>query len=160
MKERLYVNPYRHTKTGAPVMQKTPPRLKSAFADRRKTRIHKRAEFRRVKLLAHVGGVLIMYSGGFFGYSVSALYDPHMNIQFGASYISRFLRSYSSPTIALTAYNAGPGRVASGEYSTAYAEHVLGHQQTILGWLRSRGCSATFNNGPLVPAEVTEEAGE
>ena len=74
--------------------------------------------------------------------------------------VSRFLRSYSSPTIALTAYNAGPGRVASGEYSTAYAEHVLGHQQTILGWLRSRGCSATFDNGPLVPAEVTEEAGE
>ena len=99
-------------------------------------------------------------TGARFGYSVSALYDPHMNIQFGASYISRFLRSYSSPTIALTAYNAGPGRVASGEYSTAYAEHVLGHQQTILGWLRSRGCSATFDNGPLVPAEVTEEAGE
>ena len=99
-------------------------------------------------------------TGARFGYSVGALYDPHMNIQFGASYISRFLRSYSSPTIALTAYNAGPGRVASGEYSTAYAEHVLGHQQTILGWLRSRGCSATFDNGPLVPAEVTEEAGE
>ncbi len=99
-------------------------------------------------------------TGARFGYSVSALYDPHMNIQFGSSYIARFLRSYSSPTIALTAYNAGPGRVASGEYSTAYAEHVLGHQQTILGWLRSRGCSATFDNGPLVPAEVTEEAGE
>lgn len=72
MKERLYVNPYRHTKTGAPVMQKTPPRLKSAFADRRKTRIHRREELRPVKLLAHVGGVWLMYSGGFFGYSVSA----------------------------------------------------------------------------------------
>lgn len=72
MKERLYVNPYRHTKTGAPVMQKTPPRLKSAFADRRKTRIHRREEFRRVKLLAHIGGVWVMYTGGFFGYSVSA----------------------------------------------------------------------------------------
>lgn len=65
MKNRLYVNPYRHTKTGAPVMQKTPPRLKSAFADRRE-------ELRPVKLLAHVGGVWIAYSGGFFGYAVSA----------------------------------------------------------------------------------------
>ena len=97
-------------------------------------------------------------TGARFGYSVAALYNPHMNIQFGASYISRFLRSYGSPTMALTAYNAGPGKVASGEYSTAYAEHVLGHQQTIIGWLRSRGCSAVYDNGPLVPAEET--AGE
>lgn len=72
MKKRLYINPYRHTKTGAPVMQKSPPRLKSAFADRRKTRIHRRSELRPVKLLAHIGGVWVVYSGGFFGYSVSA----------------------------------------------------------------------------------------
>lgn len=72
MKERLYVNPYRHTKTGAPVMQKTPPRLKSAFADRRKTRIHRRAEFRPVKVIAVIGGVRVLYTGGFFGYSVIA----------------------------------------------------------------------------------------
>ena len=99
-------------------------------------------------------------TGARFGYSASSLYDPHMNIQFGASYIARFLHSYGSATIALTAYNAGPGRVASGEYSTAYAEHVLGYQQTILGWMRSHGYSTTFNNGPLEPAEVTEETGE
>jgi hypothetical protein len=99
-------------------------------------------------------------TGARFGYSVAALYNPHMNIQFGASYIARFLRNYGSPTIALTAYNAGPGRVASGEYSTAYAEHMLGHQQTILGWLRSRGCYTAYDNGPLVPAEETAETGE
>lgn len=72
MKKRLYVNPWRHTKTGAPVMQKTPPRLKSAFADRRKTRIHRREEFRPVKVIAIIGGVRVLYTGGFFGYSVSA----------------------------------------------------------------------------------------
>ena len=99
-------------------------------------------------------------TGARFGYSVGALYDPHMNIQFGSSYITRFLRSYGSPTMALTAYNAGPGKVASGEYSTAYAEHVLGHQQTIIGWLRSRGCNTAFDNGPLTPAEIAEETGE
>ena len=53
-------------------------------------------------------------TGARFGYSVSALYDPHMNIQFGASYIARFLHSYGNATTALSAYNAGPGKVASG----------------------------------------------
>ena len=99
-------------------------------------------------------------TGARFGYSVSMLYDPHMNIQFGSSYIARFVHTYGSLTTALSAYNAGPGKVASGEYSTAYAEHVLGWQQTILGWMRSYGYSTVFDNGPLVPAEETEEAGE
>ena len=99
-------------------------------------------------------------TGARFGYSAAALYDPHMNIQFGASYIARFLHSYGSATTALSAYNAGPGKVASGEYSTAYAEHVLGHQQTILGWMRSRGYSTAFDFGPLSPNLETETAGE
>ena len=72
MKERLYVNPWRHTKTGAPVMQKSPPRLKSAFADKRKKILHRREEFRPVKVIAIIGGVRVLYTGGFFGYSVSA----------------------------------------------------------------------------------------
>jgi len=110
-----------------------------------------------------VGMMQIMpRTGARFGYSVAALYDPHMNIQFGASYIARFLHSYGNATTALSAYNAGPGKVASGDYSTAYAEHVLGHQQTIQGWMRSRGCSTAFDFGPLAPQLETEEetAGE
>lgn len=96
-------------------------------------------------------------TGARFGYSVSALYDPHMNIQFGASYIARFLRTYGNPTTALSAYNAGPGKVASGDYSTAYAEHVLGHQQTILGWMRSRGYSTVYDTSTIVPELSGEE---
>lgn len=99
-------------------------------------------------------------TGARFGYSVASLYDPHMNIQFGASYIGRFLHTYGNVTTALSAYNAGPGKVASGNYSTAYAEHVLGHQQSILAWMRSHGYSTVFDNGPLVPAEPAAEAGE
>ncbi len=99
-------------------------------------------------------------TGARFGYSVAALFDPHMNIQFGSSYIARFLHSYGSVTTALSAYNAGPGKVASGEYSTAYAEHVLGHQQSILGWMRSHGYSTFFDNGPLTPAEPAAPGGE
>ena len=100
-------------------------------------------------------------TGARFGYSVAALYDPHMNIQFGASYIARFLHNYGNVITAMAAYNAGPGKVASGDYSTGYSERVLGHQQTILGWLRSRGCNTAFDFGPLEPHLETEgEAGE
>ena len=45
MKKCLYVNPWRHNKDGSPKMQKSEPRLKSAFADRRKKLVHSRAEF-------------------------------------------------------------------------------------------------------------------
>lgn len=99
-------------------------------------------------------------TGARFGYSTEALYDPHRNIQFGASYIARFLRSYDNPTIALSAYNAGPGKVASGDYSTVYAEHVLGHQQSIREWLRSSGCAEAFDSGPLEPAPAAETTAE
>lgn len=95
-------------------------------------------------------------TGSRFGYSVGALYDPHYNIEFGAYYIGRFIRTYGNYVTAMSAYNAGPGKVASGEYSTAYADHVLGHQQTILSYMRSRGYPTAYDNGPLVPAEAGE----
>lgn len=46
MSKCLYINPWRRTKDGRPVYQKSEPKLKSAFADRRKKRVHSRAEFR------------------------------------------------------------------------------------------------------------------
>ena len=99
-------------------------------------------------------------TGEYFGYPTESLYDPHMNIEFGSSYIGKFIRTYGDVVIAMSAYNAGPGKVASGNYSTAYAEHVLGHQQTILGWLRSRGCSTSFDTGPLPAVQQEAQSGE
>lgn len=56
----LYINPYRRTKDGRPYYQKSRPRLKSAFADRRKRRIHSRAEFAQREVVAHVGNAWIV----------------------------------------------------------------------------------------------------
>ena len=67
----LYINPYRHKQDGKPFYQKSKPHLKSAFADRRKTRVHSRGEFRAREVLAHIGNVWIIHEAGDFGYSVS-----------------------------------------------------------------------------------------
>ncbi len=39
------------------------------------------------------------------------LYDPETNIRYGAAYLSRLYDQYGDWTLALCAYNAGPGRV-------------------------------------------------
>ena len=68
----LYINPYRRTKDGKPYYQKSRPHLKSAFADRRKTRTHSRDEFPQLEVIAHFGGVWIILDERCapFGYSV------------------------------------------------------------------------------------------
>ena len=66
----LYINPYRRTKDGKPYYQKSKPQLKSAFADKRKRRIHSRSEFRLREVVAHIGNVWIIHEPGDFGYSV------------------------------------------------------------------------------------------
>ena len=63
-KKVVYINPWRRSKSGGPAVQKSPPRLKSAFADRRKRRIHSRVEFRAYDVLATVGDVTMTYTGG------------------------------------------------------------------------------------------------
>ena len=99
-------------------------------------------------------------TGAYYGYPAETLFDPHSNIEFGASYIGRFLHTYGDAVVALSAYNAGPGRVAGGDYSTAYAEHVLGHQQALLAWLANRGSASSFDEGPLAPAASASGGGE
>ena len=82
-KEVVYINPWRHRKSGGPAVQKSPPKLKSAFADRRKTLIHSRGEFRAYDVLATVGNVNMTYTGGkiFVNFGV---YAPSVGIGLGA----------------------------------------------------------------------------
>ena len=82
-KEVVYINPWRRSKSGGPAVQKSPPRLKSAFADRRKRRIHSRGEFRAYDVLATVGDVTMTYTGGklFANFGVHA---PSVGIGLGA----------------------------------------------------------------------------
>ena len=44
--------------------------------------------------------------------SVQDLYEPEINIKLGTSYFATLMRQYENVGLALTAYNAGMGRVA------------------------------------------------
>ena len=83
-REVMYINPWRKNRDGTPHYQKSEPRLKSAFADRRKRRIHSRAEFRSYEVVSHIGNVFICHTGGFFGYSI---YSESAGIGLGAASI-------------------------------------------------------------------------
>lgn len=82
-KEVVYINPWRHRKSGGPAVQKSPPRLKSAFADRRKKRIHSRGEFRAYDMLATVGNVHLDYTRGKI-FANFGVYAPSVGIGLGA----------------------------------------------------------------------------
>lgn len=82
-KEVVYINPWRRRKSGGPAVQKSPPRLKSAFADRRKKRIHSRGEFRAYDVLATVGNVNMTYTGGKI-FANFGVYAPSVGIGLGA----------------------------------------------------------------------------
>lgn len=82
-KDVVYINPWRRKKSGGPAVQKSPPRLKSAFADRRKKRIHSRVEFRVYDVLATVGNVNMTYTGGKL-FANFGVYAPSVGIGLGA----------------------------------------------------------------------------
>ena len=71
------------------------------------------------------------------GYTVEQIRDVHTNIDCGAMYIHNYLVSYKGDmTKTLSAYNQGPGKVKSGEYSTTYAGVVSKRQKSIQRWLK------------------------
>lgn len=83
--ECMYINPWRKNRDGTPHYQKSEPRLKSAFADRRKRRVHSRSEFRSREVVAHVGNVFACYTGGWMPYTV---YFESQPLGIGAGSIS------------------------------------------------------------------------
>lgn len=54
-------------------------------------------------------GIAIRTGGGRF--TTSDLYDPEINIRYGAWYIANLFRKYRSESLVLAAYNAGQGNV-------------------------------------------------
>ena len=54
-------------------------------------------------------GIAIRTGGGRF--TTSDLYDPEINIRYGAWYLANLFHKYHSETLVLAAYNAGQGNV-------------------------------------------------
>ena len=71
------------------------------------------------------------------GYSYEDLCDPHINLHYGASYISDRLDYFHGDEIkSLSAYNLGLIPVLlTNNYSTAYAERVLSARSGMYTWL-------------------------
>lgn len=54
-------------------------------------------------------------------YDASALYEPEISIRFGCALLQLLLNEYDDLTVALCAYNAGMGNVASWLSDSAYS---------------------------------------
>lgn len=56
----------------------------------------------------------------------AGLFDPKTNIKYGVKYIKRMLNIFNGNIYkAIAAYNAGPGNVKRGRFSSAYVYKVL-----------------------------------
>jgi soluble lytic murein transglycosylase len=77
-----------------------------------------------MQLLPDTAKGIALYTGG-ARFEVDDLYDPEINVRYGAFYLRRLLRKYGDVELALAAYNAGQANVdrwlARGE-GIAFAE--------------------------------------
>ncbi len=74
-----------------------------------------------------------------YGIERSQLFDPHVNIEFGARYIGEKLNYYDNKTIALTAYNQGGTAVSRGSYNTRYAGRISSAENDLENYLVKNG---------------------
>ncbi len=63
-----------------------------------------------MQLLPETARGIALHTGG-SKFVVSDLYDPELNVRYGAFYLRRLLRKYRSERLALAAYNAGQQNV-------------------------------------------------
>lgn len=98
MKERLYVNPWRHNKDGSPKMQKSKPRLKSAFADRRKKRVHSRCEFGSETVLRRNAWCVLTAGSGRGNPWPYAVHGKGLGLSIGASTLPQALCAFANAT--------------------------------------------------------------
>ena len=74
-----------------------------------------------------------------YGIARSQLFNPHVNIEFGAKYIGDKLKHYDSKTIALSAYNQGGGAISRGSYNTRYAGRITAAEGSLTDYLVKNG---------------------
>jgi soluble lytic murein transglycosylase len=63
-----------------------------------------------MQLLPDTAKGIAVHTGG-SRFQVSDLYDPEINVRYGAFYLRRLLRKYGDEKLALAAYNAGQANV-------------------------------------------------
>jgi soluble lytic murein transglycosylase len=63
-----------------------------------------------MQLLPDTAKGIAVHTGG-SRFQVSDLYDPEINVRYGAFYLRRLLRKYGDERLALAAYNAGQANV-------------------------------------------------
>jgi hypothetical protein len=74
------------------------------------------------------------------GVSRSQLFDPHINIQFGAKYLSERMKKYGVTSTALSAYNKGSVPVNRGTaYTTRYSNRIIKAEDALTGYLVKNG---------------------
>jgi hypothetical protein len=75
-----------------------------------------------------------------YGITREQLFDPHVNIEFGAKYLKDKMVQYNNnKTVALSAYNQGGAAISRGSYSTRYAKNVSGAEESITQYLTKNG---------------------
>lgn len=74
-----------------------------------------------------------------YGIQRSELFDPHVNIEFGARYIGSKLDQYDNKTIALSAYNQGGAAISRGSYNTRYAGRITSAEESLKSYLVQNG---------------------
>ena len=77
-----------------------------------------------MQLLPSTAKGIALHTGG-TRFRVADLYDPEINVRYGAFYLRRLLRKYGDERLALAAYNAGQANVdawVAGGGGIAFAE--------------------------------------
>ena len=74
-----------------------------------------------------------------YGIPREKLFDPHVNIEFGAKYIGAKIDEYDNTTIALSAYNQGGLAISRGTYNTRYADKVTASKAALEKYLTDNG---------------------
>lgn len=74
-----------------------------------------------------------------YGIPRDDLYDPHVNIEFGAKYIGDKLKYYDDKVVALSAYNQGGAAITRGTYTTRYAGRITDAEGSIESYLVNNG---------------------
>jgi soluble lytic murein transglycosylase len=63
-----------------------------------------------MQLLPETAKGIALHTGG-TRFRISDLYDPEINVRYGAFYVQRLMRKYGDQRLALAAYNAGQANV-------------------------------------------------